>query len=153
MGADAYVHVTVETGDVLKGLAEMERRSRQLGPAFRELKKPMRDDQRDHGKRQRGPFGAWARRSPSTLAYYRERGRGRIPRPLGRLLSAIAYSANAYSVTGESRVKWSDVHMTGGAVGHGVRLKARPFMWISTNLLTIAEQVFERTILAAFGGR
>lgn len=150
MSVAGFISATIDIGDVEKGLDATERRARTLGPAFRELKKPMRLDQREHGKQQRGPFGTWARRAQSTLASYRARKK-RVPRPLGRLLGAIAYQSNAYSVTAESRVKWSDVHMTGGTVGHGARLKARPFLWISRKLLETAEDVFTRVLLTAWG--
>lgn len=150
--SELYVSATVDMGDVEKGLAAAERRAHALGPAFRELKKPMREDQRDHGKRQRGPFGTWARRKASTLAFYRSHGRKRIPRPLGKLSTAITYKATAFGVFAESRAKWSAVHQEGGTVGRGVRLRARPFLWMSTKLLNVAEQVIERSILSAFGG-
>lgn len=151
MSAGGFVSATVNIGDVDKGLDAMKARARALGPAFRELKKPMRADQKDHGKRQRGPFGTWARRAPSTLAAYRAK-RKRIPRPLGKLLSAIAYKADASSVSGESRVAWSEAHMTGATVGRGARLKARPFMWVSRKLMDIAADVIGTRLLSAFGG-
>lgn len=152
MSAGAFVSATVELGDVEKGLDAAARRARSLGPAFRALKKPMREDQKDHGRRQRGPFGAWARRAPSTLAAYRAR-RKRIPRPLGRLLSAVAYKADAGGVSAESRVGWSMAHMEPTRVGRGVKLKARPFLWISRKLLDLAGDAIERVIVADFGGR
>lgn len=148
----AYVSATVDLGDVERGLAAVERSGRDLTPAFRELKKPMREDQKDHGKRQRGPFGTWARRKPSTLAFYRSRGKGRIPRPLGRLSTAVTYTASRFGVFGESRAKWSDVHMTGGVVGKGARLRARPFLWMATKFLDLAERSIERRLLSAYGG-
>ncbi len=147
----AFLSATLHMGDVDKGLDATARRARALGPAFRDLKKPMREDQKDHGRRQRGPFGTWARRAPSTLAAYRAR-RKRIPRPLGKLLSAIQYKADAGGVSGESRVKWSLAHMDGATVGRGAKLKARPFMWISRKLLDIAEGVIGKRLLSAFGG-
>lgn len=149
--SDLYVSASVELDDVEKGLAAAERSARDLGPAFRELKKPMREDQRDHGKKQRGPFGSWARRSPRTLAFYREHRR-RVPRPLGRLSTAVKYTPTAFGVFGESRAKWSESQQSGGVVGRGVRLRARPFLWLSSKFLDIAERTFERRFLDAFGG-
>jgi hypothetical protein len=150
--SDLYVAATVDISDVEKGLDAAQRRGHNLKPAFAELKKPMRDDQRDHGKRQRGPFGSWARRSPNTLAFYRSHGRGRVPRPLGRLSTAVKYTATAFGLSGESRAKWSEAQQEGGTVGRGVRLRARPFLWLSTKLLDLTEEVIERTILGAYGG-
>lgn len=149
----AFVAATIDIGDVEEGIAAMERRARALGPAFRELQKPMRDDQKDHGKQQRGPFGSWARRSPRTLDFYRSHGRKRIPKPMGRLISAVKYASTAYSLSGESRVAWSGAQQDGGVVGRGARIKARPFLWLSRRLLDIAETIFERTILDGYGGR
>ena len=151
--SDLFVAATVDFGDVEQGIDAMERRAHALGPAFRDLKKPMRDDQRDHGKKQRGPFGAWARRSPKTLEFYREHGRKRMPRPLGRLPTAVKYTATAFGVTGESRVAWSAVQQEGGTVGRGVKLKARPFLWLSRRLLDIAENVIGGAVEAAWGKR
>lgn len=151
MSVDAFVSATIDIGDVEKGIEAMERRGRTLHPAFSELKKPMRSDQKEHGKQQRGPFGTWARRASSTIEAYRER-RKRVPRPLGKLLSAVQTRANAWSVSVESRVAWSDAHQEGATVGRGVRLKARPFLWLSKKFLDTAEDVFERVLLAAYGG-
>lgn len=150
--SEAFVSATIDIRDVEKGLGAMERRAKALGPAFRDLKKPLRADQKDHGKRQRGPFGTWARRSPATLEFYRSHGRKRVPRPLGRLIAAVKYTSTPYSVAGESRSGWSEAQQDGGVVGRGVRLKARPFLWLSRKLLELAEETFERTILAAYGG-
>lgn len=152
MSVEAYLSASLDLKDVEKGLDAATLRSRALGPAFRALKKPMREDQRDHGKRQRGPIASWARRSPRTLAFYRSHGRKSIPRPLGRLSTAVVYKATASGLSATSKAGWSDAQQDGGTVGHGVKLKARPFLWISTKLLDIAEETFERTILAAYGG-
>jgi phage gpG-like protein len=152
IGAGGFLTAKVNIGDVLKGMAAMERRCGALGDAFRKLRKPMSADQKDHGKRQAGPFGAWARRAPSTLAAYRAKGK-RAPRPMGRLPRAISYTSDQTAVRGASRVRWSDAHMTGATVGRGVRLKARPFMWLSRSLLDVAEETIGRVLVVAYGGR
>jgi hypothetical protein len=151
MSADAFVSATLDIGDVEKGLDAMERRARALGPAFKELKTPFRADQRDHAKKRRGPFAAWARRAPSTLAAYRARGTGRVPRPLGKLLSAVKYTADATGIAGESIIAWSAAHMDGATVGRGVKIKARPSLWLSRKLLDTAENVIGRRLLSAYG--
>ncbi len=150
--ADRFVSATVDIGDVEAGLDAMQKRAHALGPAFRELKIPFKADQKDHGRRKSGPFGAWARRAPSTLAAYRASGKRRLPRPLGKLLSAITYAATTTGVSAESKVGWSDVHQDGGTVGRGSKIPARPFLWISRRLLDVAEDVFNRVMLTAFGG-
>ena len=151
MAGVSFVSATVDIGEVEKGLAAMERRARALSPAFASLKKPMRADQRDHARRQRSPFGTWARRAPSTIAAYRKR-RKRVPRPLGRLPTAIKLMSNAWSVIAESRARWSEAHQSGAVVGHGVRLKARPFLWLSRSFLDAAERALAEPVLKAFGG-
>ena len=148
-----FVAASVDFGDVEQGIDAMERRAHALGPAFRDLKKPMREDQRDHSKKQRGPFGSWARRSPKTIEFYREHGKKRIPRPLGRLPSAVKYTAMPWGLVGESRVAWSAVQQEGGKVGRGVTLKARPFLWLSRKLLDVAENVIGAAVEAAWGKR
>lgn len=148
-----YVSATVDLGDVEQGLDAAKRRAHALGPAFKELKAPMRADQKDHGKRQRGPFGTWARRSPKTLEFYREHGKHRVPRPLGRLSTAVTYTATKFGVFAESRAKWSESQQDGGIVGRGVRLRARPFLWMATKFLQLAEDVIDRHILNGFGGK
>lgn len=145
-----YVSVTVDIGDVERGLAGMERRGHALGPAFAELKKPMRADQIEHRKAKAGPESTWAPRAASTLAV--KRGKHKLPRSiLGRLPTAVSYKASATSVTAESRVAWSAIHEEGGVAGHGARIPARTFLWISDKLMTLAESVLERALLAAFG--
>ncbi len=143
----------VDLGPVEQGFKAAERRARNLGTAFRELKKPLGEDQKDHGRRQRGPFGQWARRKPSTLAFYRSRGKGRVPRPMGRLPRAVAYESNALGVYGVSRARWSEVHQDGGTAGKGARIRARPFLWLSPKLLDIAENTIERKLLDAYEGK
>lgn len=151
--SNLFVSATVHFDDVEQGIEAMERRARALGPAFGELKGPMRADQKEHGKQQRGPFASWARRSPKTLEFYRSHGRKRIPKPLGRLLGAVKYTSTAYSLIGESRVPWSGAQQDGATVGRGAKLKPRPFLWISRKLLDVAEDVIERRLLSAYAGR
>jgi hypothetical protein len=44
------------------------------------------------------------------------------------------------------------VFQTGGVVGHGVRLPARPFLWVSDDLLRIAENTLGSALVRAYGG-
>lgn len=151
MSVGAFVSATLDIGDVEEGLAAMQRRARALGPAFRELKRPLRLDQRAHSKKREGPSAIWAPRAASTMARLRAGGR-RARKPLGKLTGAVAYTADATAVRGTSRVLWSGVHQDGGAVGRGARLPARPFLWISDDLLGIAENTLGRALVRAYGG-
>ena len=151
MSAGVFVSATLDIGDVEKGLAAMQRRARVLGPAFRELKRPLRLDQRDHSKRRAGPSAMWAPRAASTMAKLRAGGR-RARKPLGKLSGAVAYTADATAVRARSRVLWSGVHQDGGTVGRGAKLPARPFLWISDDMLRVAEHTLGRALVRAYGG-
>lgn len=141
---------SIDFGDALKGLDAMGRRG-VLAPAFKTLKAPLRIDQREHAAAQSGPGGSWAPRAQSTID--RHRNKPRLPRKqLGRLPTAVSYSASARGVVGESRVAWSSIHQDGGTAGHGARIPARPFLWISDKFLGIATDALTGVVLAAFGG-
>jgi phage gpG-like protein len=152
VSADLFVAATLDLGDVFRGLDAMARRGRALGPVFRELKKPLRADQKDHSKKREGPSALWAPRAASTMARMRIGGH-RARKPLGRLTGAVSYFADATAVRGISRVLWSGIHQDGGTVGHGSRLPARPFLWISDDLLRIAENTLGSALVRAYGGQ
>lgn len=129
----------------LRGLgyafSRLRRFSEDLRPAWRELRKPVRADQRDHRKEKQGPAGPWAPRAESTMEAYRERRqRGRKPPRglLGRLPAALITKIERKRMIVESRVKWSGIHQDGGTAGHGAKIPARPFLWVSQQL---ADQV------------
>lgn len=151
MSAGLYIYATLDLGDVERGLEAMARRARALGPVFRELKTPLRLDQRDHSKKREGPSALWAPRAASTMARMRAGGR-RARKPMGRLPGAVSYRATASSVSGRSRVLWSGIHQDGGTVGHGARIPARPFLWISDGMLQIAEDTLGAALVRAYGG-
>ena len=146
-----YTTVHMDLGDVDKGLDALGRKS-VLAAAMKDLKKPMKLDQREHAKAKSGPEGSWAPRAASTLASY-ARSKKKLPKKLlGRLPTAVGYRATLYSVIAESRVAWSASQQDGGTVGRGARLPARPFLWISDKLMVEAEEVLTNKLLAAYGG-
>jgi hypothetical protein len=120
-----------------------------LGKAFKQIRPEMKVDQRDHAKAKEGPEAAWPPRAASTLEKLKANGK-RSRRPLGRLLSAIEYRATAKGVTGTSKIKWSSVFITGGTVGRGSKLPARPFLWISNSLLMKAGEILKAHLLERF---
>ncbi|MDQ3295077.1 MAG: phage virion morphogenesis protein [Myxococcota bacterium] len=142
---------TFDTSSLDQALMSMSRRGKMLGQVFRDLKKPMRLDQREHAKDRSGPLGSWAARAPTTLAKLRSGGRRLRKRPLGRLTTAVTYRATRTGLMAESRVAWSGVHQEGGRVGRGSVIPARPFLWISDELLRKAEDAVTSAILLAFG--
>lgn len=104
-----------------------------LSKAFQQIKPEMRADQREHAKAKEGPDSKWPPRAASTMAKLRANGK-RARRPLGKLLTAVRYTARKGGVIGQSTIKWSGVHMEGGVVGRGSVIKPRPFLWISDKL-------------------
>jgi phage gpG-like protein len=141
--------ITVDIGAVEKSFDALDARGHHLGQAFRVIKTEMRADQKAHASQQQGPDGSWPARAASTIKHL-----GRSKRKLlGRLTSAVTYKATADGVTAVSRAPWSGSHQEGDTVGHGAKLPARPFLWISDELAVRAILVIERVLLAAFGGR
>ncbi len=156
---------TVDIRDADEGLAAMEHV--RLAPVFKELGKPLRDDQRDHAKKQEGPEGSWPKRSAHTAARIASARRSarrkkdrtakkrRLPRKiLGRLPTAISMKTSASGVVIESKVAWSGIHQEGGTAGRGARIPARPFLWISERFLDLAAEKLAKAGVRAFlGGR
>lgn len=163
---------SLDLSELDASLAEAERRAKQLRPAFRELRKPMRLDQRDHAKAQQGPDGAWAPRSPLTEARRKARNRGRRttaamrtvmvgrfprrPTPkkiLGRLPGAVEVVAGGLFVRASSRA-----YPMGGANNRGARvgrrrrvlLRARTFLWLSDDLKKKAAEVLGEHVAKGF---
>jgi phage gpG-like protein len=152
VSVDLFVQATLDIGDVEQGLAAMERRAHTLGPAFHALRKPLKLDQKAHAKEKRGPSAMWAPRAASTMARLRQ-GSHRARKLMGRLPSATRYTSDATSVSGTSKALWSGSHQDGDTVGHGSRLPARPFLWISDDMLTVAENTLGSALVRAYGGR
>jgi len=147
-----YTFATLDPSDAVSGLDAMERRGRALGAAFHALKKPMALDQRDHAKKRMGPQGPWRPQAASTRARRLSSPKHRPARLLGRLPLAIKYASTATSVSGTSRVAWSGAHADGTRVGHGARLPAREFHWISNAMLITAENTLNSELVRAYQG-
>lgn len=149
------VSMQLDLRGVTAGIDGMRSRGKALGQVFRALKPVVREDQREHAKTQSGPDGRWAKRAPSTLQKFArgKSGRRLVRRPLGKLVSAVAYKASRLGVIAESLVKWSGAHQWGGKVGRGSVLPDRPFLWISEKLLKKTADAIEKHALAGFGGR
>jgi phage gpG-like protein len=160
VGDGAYIDLT----EVDRALADVETRAKRMAPAFRELRKPLRLDQRDHARGEKGPGGKWPARSALTeerrtaknrrvrltkamqsIAPKKLRHRSTPKRLLGRLPAAVIYATGELFVRATSRVAWSGVHQEGGSVGRGSKIPARPFLWLSEVILDKAKQT-----LAAF---
>lgn len=153
MSGNLYTTATLDIDDAIQGIDAMERRGHALGAAFRALKKPLALDQRDHRKKREGPSGMWAPQAASTRARRLSSPKHRSKRLLGRLPAAVKYAATSTLVSGTSRVLWSGVQADGGRVGHGARLTARPFLWISDDMLGVAQSVLGTELIRAYGGK
>jgi hypothetical protein len=144
----------VDTTEIDRGLAAMTQEARNLGPAWKEARKPMRADQRDHARRREGPDGPWAPKAASTrareaLARKRAGKRRGSRRLLGRLPSAITITADRRRVVARSRARGvvSGTHQDGGTAGRGARIPARVFLWASESLLNVVAGIIEKHIL------
>ena len=154
-----------DMSEVSEALSDTVERARQLAPAFRDLKRPLKSDQRDHAKSESGPGGKWAPRSAATLERRKlQRRRGRMTkdkkaalalisfkplkrrrgaasnRILGRLPTAMKTEIAPLYIRIVSRVKWSLAHAKGARVGRGVRLPAREFYWLSKAIVDLAAE-------------
>jgi hypothetical protein len=154
------VSARLDLSDVDKGMESL--RSVRLRPVFNALRKPLRDDQKDHAADQAGPDGQWAPRAASTMARLSRRRRGRTasgrrrrPRRPGRLLGRIPrifdVRASEGGLVAENRAKYSLVHQEGGTVGRGARIPARPFLWFSGGFLTAAEEALGKALEIEWG--
>ncbi len=120
------VAAAVDLRDVEKGIDALTN-PRAIAKGLRDLKKPLRVDQRDHAKKAEGPEGRWPKRATKSRK-----------RLLGRLPGAVKVTSTGNSVSAVSSVKWSAVHQEGGVAGRGTKIPARPFLWVSDALHTQA---------------
>lgn len=142
----------LDASDFVLGIRKMRERGKHLTRVMREIKPDMRADQRDHAKARSGPESKWAPRAKSTIERFgrSKTGRRLSPRPLGKLLSAITYTAGRSGVVAESRVSWSGIHQWGGTAGRGAKIPARPFLWLSASLVANAAAKVRDYVLAGF---
>lgn len=144
------VGADVDTRELAGGLAAMADR-KVVDAVARALKKPMRQDQRDHARAMEGPDGRWPGRK-------RLGGRGKKAlrrnrrKLLGKLPGATIVYARSGTVTAESRAKWAEAHRKGAIVGRGAKLPPRDFLWISDGLMTTAAAELQEAVLRAWGG-
>jgi hypothetical protein len=124
----------VDLRDVEKGIDAMAN-PRAVAKGLRDIKKPLRDDQRDHAKKNEGPDGRWAPRTTKSRK-----------RLLGRLPSAVKVIMTSTSVSVRSSVRWSGAHQDGDVVGHGVRLPPRTFLWVSDGMKTKAADLLRAAV-------
>ncbi len=140
----------VDMREIEKGLEAMAD-PKVVDRAARALKKPMRDDQRDHARQAEGSDGTWPARKrlvgrgKKVLRRNRRKLLGKLPR------ATIVYARGGV-VTAMSRAKFSLAHQDGARVGRGAKLPKREFLWISDGLLTTAAAELQEAALRGWGG-
>lgn len=105
-------------------------RNPDLRPAWRVARKPIRKDLREHANRESGPGGSWAPASAATK-HRQAQGRKRPRKMLGRLPGALKTAAQRTRFLITWRAPWASAQREGGIVGHGARLPARDWAYIS----------------------
>lgn len=156
------IKVVVDIGDTERGIVAMLRRSRRLAPAFAELKKPMRDDQRQHQRREEGPDGKWPKRKTAYTTVSRQGAGGRFSggtkkkrigsrkKLLGKIPGAIKVVSDDDAVIAFSRIAWASIHQDGGTAGRGAKIPKREFMWISERLAREAQSIISEHMLGGW---
>lgn len=142
----------VDLGGVLRLFDRVKRRDQRR--VFRDARKPVREDLRDHAKGQVDPKGRWPGLASSTLERRARGGRRRSKRRLlGRLPGAIKLEHGPGFVRATSVVRWARAQSDGLRVGHGSRLPARRWMWISKKLRRQVAKMMRDEVLRAWRGR
>lgn len=161
--------LNVDWSEVDHALGDVELRAKRLAPAWRQLRRPMRQDQGAHAKAEEGPTGRWAPRSPLTEARRKASNRrlrvsratrtialGKFPRRptpkriLGRLPGALVVTVGDLFIRASSRIPvWPGAHQQGDHVGHHrrVALPQRIFLWLGDSLLNTASSVLGQYVL------
>jgi phage gpG-like protein len=141
--------------DSKSAIAALSAMPRGLLDAMKDLRKPFRADQVEHARHQEGPDGAWPKRATHAERAQRHRGRRRKRasrrRLLGRLPGAITLRYDRDSIVITSKVAWSAIHQDGGRAGHGAKIPARPFLWVSPRMEKIAIGTIEQALIDRFG--
>ncbi len=142
----------VDTRAVDRGLEALAVKSGRVLPhILGEFGKHIRRDLKAHQRTQSGPDGPWPKLSPATVRKRRraKRGKGGSRRPLGKLptlVTARIVDGEAIQVRPRPQVaKLAAAHDQGAVVGHGARLPAREWFYVSDELL----DDFERAVVGS----
>lgn len=144
------INARVDMGGVLRLFDRVKRRDQRR--VFRDARKPVRVDLRDHAKAQSDPKGRWPGLAASTLERRARGGRRSRRKLLGRLPGAYKLEHGPGFVRATAVVKWSPAHARGLRVGHGARLQARRWMWISRNLRRTVARMLRAEVMRAWRG-
>ncbi len=158
--------VELDLRDLDAGIRGMLEAAKDLRPAYRLLRKPLRQDQKRHFDWREGPSGTWAPRAPASVAKLLSRGgrrknytkKGRVRKgaarrlgnQLGRLKTALKVRMTKAELSIASKVSWAEVQFFGGTAGRGVTIPARPFLWISAELEAEARELLLERVVKGF---
>jgi phage gpG-like protein len=145
---------TYDYADVERGLAAMIHAGKDRA-ALSALAKPMKKDQRAHGRESLGPEGKWKAHAPSTRLRDRTGGK-RLRARKGRLLGSLPLRSVTVKVTGDeliafSKVPWAGIHQHGGTAGRGAKIPAREFLWLSETFFSEATEILHDRIMDGWG--
>jgi phage gpG-like protein len=154
---------------IKKAFKAMERAGENPKKVWRVVKKPMRDDQKEHMRAAEDSKGAkWKPLASSTVERRLSKGgragkhtkRGKLKKSaakkLGKLLGNKLVSGSKFKVSRRSikltqtKVKWAGIHQHGGRAGRGNQIPKREFFYISDDLLAKTARHIARHIATAF---
>ena len=167
------VSVTADVRAAQARLRRLVKAGHDLRPVWRDSRKAVRDDQKDHGKKQEGPEGGWKPLAASTIAQRsgrrrraaelrkgvarrrlsnrrRRRKTASSKRVLGRLPYLLDTKITSSSLFVISQVPWSGVQQSGGRAGKRARIPARPFLWLSHRVIILTVNKVEQHLLDAW---
>lgn len=149
----------IDVSDVEDGLRELSRTGGDVAGMFKVLKKPLREDQREHGRRMVGPGEQkWKPRSAATVLRARaSKSRKRVKGPNRKLLNSlpnrtVQLRASGSALVAYSKVPWAGIHQYGGTAGRGAKIPARPFLWFSDEFLALARETVLNRLSRAWRG-
>lgn len=120
---------------------------------FRTARKPMREDLREHSRSQSAPTRRWPPLAATTLVRRGRARTGRSRRLLGRIPGAHKLTSGVDFVRATWLRPWFRVHRRGGVVGHGSKIPARDFAWISSKLKKQVTKLWRDALGRAWAGR
>lgn len=144
------IEAKIDLRKVENALRRLQLAGHNLAPVFKSSRKPLRADQREHQKDQRGPDGKWPGLAPSTIKRRTVKGGGRryrgvrrrksrkLSRLLGRLPRDFKITFDARKLRAASRWPRSGVHQHPGRTiraNNGAVIPDRTFLWPSPDLL------------------
>jgi phage gpG-like protein len=142
--------IKIRLDGAVAGLRALSREAETARRAFFEsLKKPAKEDLREHQKQQRGEQSSWPGLDADTRARGR-RARRRRRGLLGRLPRAWKSYISPEHFKLRNMVRWASVHDEGGRVGRGSQIPRRQFVFLGRSFVEDATAVWRDRVLRAW---